>query len=134
MPRGRRWRDKENRMGPCPRRVRGFLEPCILFLLSEDDSHGYNLVEELKRFGFDRIPVDPSVVYRALRRLEAAGLTSSSWDTDSTAGPPRRVYRLTEKGRYCLATWAADLEETERVLHRFLESYNRRAAEEGGRG
>jgi len=133
MPRGRGWRNRQDGIESCPRRVRGFLEPCILFLLSEDDSHGYNLVEDLKRFGFDRVPVDLSVVYRALRRMEAGGLTSSSWDTHSTAGPPRRVYCLTEKGRRCLATWAADLEETEQVLHRFLESYNRRAEKEGER-
>jgi len=128
---GRHWRNRQDGIESCPRRVRGFLEPCILFLLSEDKSHGYNLVEDLKRFGFDRVPVDLSVVYRALRRMEAAGLTSSSWDTDSTAGPPRRVYCLTEKGRHCLATWAVDLGETERVLHHFLESYNRRVLKEG---
>ena len=133
MPGGRRCRNRQGGIESCPRRVRGFLEPCILFLLSEDDSHGYNLVEDLKRFGFDHFPVDLSVIYRMLRRMEAAGLTSSSWDTDSTAGPPRRVYCLTEKGRHCLATWAADLEETERVLHNFLESYNRRVVKEGER-
>ena len=134
MPGNTCWRYRENGIAPCPRRVRGFLEPCILFLLSEDESHGYNLVEDLKRFGFDRTPVDPSVIYRTLRRLEAGGLTSSSWDTDSSAGPPRRVYSLTEQGHLWLATWAAELEETERVLRCFLESYNQRVAKEGDRG
>ena len=134
MPESRCWRYRENGIEPSPRRVRGFLEPCILFLLSEDDSHGYNLVEGLKRFGFDRTPVDPSVIYRTLRRLEAGDLTSSSWDTDSSAGPPRRVYHLTEQGRFWLATWAKDLAETERVLRCFLESYNRRVEKEEERG
>ena len=94
MPGSKCWRYREDGIEPCPRRVRGFLEPCILFLLSEDDSHGYNLVEELKRFGFDRTPVDPSVIYRTLRRLEAADLTTSSWDTDSSSGPPRQKETL----------------------------------------
>lgn len=97
-----------------------------MLLLSKADSHGYNLVEELKQFGFDRAPVDPSVMYRTLRRLEATGLASSIWDTDSTAGPPRRVYHLTDKGRRYLASWVADLEETERVLRHFIETYKGR--------
>ena len=133
MPRGMKRRADGSGMEPCPRRIRRILDPCILLLLRGGDSHGYSLVEELKQFGFDRAPVDSSVIYRTLRRLESADLVSSSWDTDTTAGPPRRVYRVTERGNQYLAAWVADLEETERVIQRFLESYNRRAAEEGER-
>ena len=133
MPRGMQRRADGSGMEPCPRRIRRFLDPCILLLLRGGDSHGYSLVEELKQFGFDRAPVDSSVIYRTLRRLESADLVSSSWDTDTTAGPPRRVYRVTERGNQYLAAWVADLEETERVIQRFLESYNRSAAEEGER-
>jgi len=128
MPGGRKWRDQGNGIGGCPRRVRRFLEPCILLLLGESDGHGYSLVEELKQFGFDRAPVDSSVIYRTLRRLEAGGLVSSAWDTDTTAGPPRRVYRLTEAGEQYLAGWVADLEETAQVIRSFITRYHEHLA------
>jgi PadR family transcriptional regulator PadR len=125
MPRRRRWQLKGNGASPYTGRVRRFLEPCILLLLKQGESHGYNLAEELKEFGFDQVPVDSSVVYRTLRRLEASGLVVSNWDTDSASGPPRRVYRLTGEGERFLALWVADLEETERVLRHFIETYER---------
>jgi PadR family transcriptional regulator PadR len=125
MPRRRKWQKAGNGFTTYTGRVRRFLEPCILLLLKQGESHGYNLAEELKEFGFDRIPVDSSVVYRTLRRLEASGLAVSSWDTDSTSGPPRRVYRLTEEGERLLALWVADLEETERILRHFIDTYDR---------
>lgn len=129
MPCRRQRRKAGNGFTAYTGRIRRFLEPCILLALSQGDSHGYNLVEELKDFGFDRVPVDSSVVYRTLRRLDASGLAASSWDTDSPAGPPRRVYRLTEEGAKFLALWVADLEETERVLRRFIETYERVSAD-----
>lgn len=129
MPRGMQRRVDGNESEPCPRRIRRFLDPCILLLLRGGDSHGYSLVEELKQFGFDRAPVDSSVIYRTLRRLEAAGLVSSSWDTDTTAGPPRRVYRVTEWGNQYLAAWVADLEETERMIRHLIDTYKQRVAE-----
>ena len=125
MPRRGRRPRQGNGASPYTGRVRRFLEPCVLLLLKQGESHGYDLTEELKQFGFDRVPADSSVVYRTLRRLEASGLVASNWDTDSASGPPRRVYRLTEEGERFLALWVADLEETERVLRHFIETYER---------
>jgi hypothetical protein len=81
MRRGRPWRGAEEGE-PCPRRLRRFLEPCLLLLLHEQDGHGYELAEAIKPFGFDeRHPVDASLVYRTLRWLERNGMVVSSWDT-----------------------------------------------------
>jgi DNA-binding PadR family transcriptional regulator len=62
------------------------------------------------RFGFDIMDATalPSgTVYPALRRLEAAGLVSSSWEDDELARkasrPRRRNYRLTKAGHAQLA-------------------------------
>src|SRR5262245_23743995 len=61
------------------------------------------------RFGFDIMDVTrlPSgTVYPALRRLEAAKLVVSDWETDSKARqnsrPRRRYYELTAAGRRML--------------------------------
>lgn len=122
MPRGRRWR-AGGEGEACPRRIRRFLEPCVLLLLHCDEVHGYELLEELNRFGFDQMPVDSSTVYRMLRTFEEAGLVTSRWETGGP-GPARRMYRITEEGDRYLASWVEDLRETDRVLHHFLSTYD----------
>jgi PadR family transcriptional regulator PadR len=123
MPYGRRrWRgEKEGEA--CPRRISRFLEPCLLLLLHRNEAHGYELFEALKEFGFGQDPVDSSTVYRILRGLEERGFVTSHWDT-ANAGPARRLYQISQDGDRYLAEWVNDLQETHRVLHHFLETYN----------
>ena len=132
MPRGRRRRRMGGRGGgPCPTRIYRFVEPCLLLLLHRGASHGYSLVEELKEFGFAETPIDPSMVYRALREMEAFGLVTSSWDTEGS-GPPRRVYQITTAGDQHLALCVADLREMDRVLHSFFVAYDNHMEEGEG--
>ena len=123
MPNARRRLRGPQAGEPFPRRIHGFLEPCLLLLLHCNEVHGYDLVGGLSRFGFDQNPVDSSTVYRVLRELEKQEFVTSRWYTESP-GPARRVYRLTEQGDQYLACWVDDLCETDRVLHEFLTTYN----------
>lgn len=107
------------------------MEPCLLLLLHRGPAHGYDLLEGLKEFGFAENPVDSSVVYRALRDMEAQGFVTSAWDT-SGGGPPRRVYRLTADGDRYLSWWVDDLRATDRVLHGFLNAYDEHMREGEG--
>lgn len=122
MPHCHRWRGGRGD-GVCPRRIDRFLEPCLLLLLHCREAHGYELLEDLKPFGFEQDPVDSSTVYRFLRTMEELELVTSRWDAGST-GPARRLYQLTEEGNRYLAGWVQDLRETDRVLHHFLETYD----------
>jgi PadR family transcriptional regulator PadR len=119
-PRGqrRRWRGK----GASRRPVR-MLEPVLLLLLRDHPAHGYTLLDQLADFGLAEI--DPSIVYRTLRNIEDNGWAVSTWEQDETQGPPRRVYRLTESGEEVLGWWARDLEETGRIIGRFVDRYAR---------
>jgi poly-beta-hydroxybutyrate-responsive repressor len=103
------------------RHIRGFLEPCLLLILRQGPNHGYELKDGLGPFGLGE--VNPSLIYRALRDMEDEGLTSSEWDTESTAGPARRVYAITDAGLAHLERWATELRETDRVLHHFIEVF-----------
>jgi len=132
MPRGRRRRRMGGQGGgPCPTRIYRFVEPCLLLLLHRGASHGYSLVEELKEFGFAEAPIDPSMVYRALREMEALGLVASAWDTEGS-GPPRRVYQITAQGDQHLALCVADLRAMDRVLHDFFAAYDKHMRAHGG--
>ena len=110
------------------RRVTRFLRPCLLVLLHRRQAHGYSLLNALDEFGFDLEKLDPSLVYRALREMEADELVTSGWDQDSL-GPQRRVYRITTSGEAHLAGWVRDLERTREEIDHLLEAYCKVATE-----
>ncbi|MDH4209391.1 MAG: helix-turn-helix transcriptional regulator [Anaerolineae bacterium] len=104
------------------RMIRGFVEPCLLLLLHRDETHGYDMLDQLEEFGLGNETLDSSVVYRSLREMEERGLVVSNWDTEGQ-GPPRRVYQLTPEGDRYLASWISGLRRTREVLDRFLLAY-----------
>lgn len=82
-----------------------YCEPIVLFTLARlRQAHGYQIVSEAEQFAVTHAGVDSAAVYRALRRLEANGYVTSSWDTTGP-GPARRLYTLTPTGHAHLAEW-----------------------------
>lgn len=104
------------------RRVMSFLQPCLLVMLHRGEAHGYSLLNGLDEFGFNLDRLDPSLVYRGLHDMEAAGLVTSEW-ADESLGPQRRVYRITEEGEQALAQWVADLRRTRQEIDQLLAAY-----------
>ncbi len=100
---------------------KGFIRPCLLLLLREDPAHGYDLLERLGSFGFDRS--DPGGLYRALRSLEKESMVRSIWES-SSAGPDRRIYELTRAGMEELHRNALALARTDDLLRIFLSRYS----------
>ena len=76
---------------------------CVLAVLSKGDSYGYDLAEELS----SKIQIADGTVYPLLRKLASSGEVST-YLKESTGGPPRKYYSLTDKGRDRLKT---DMEE-----------------------
>ena len=103
---------------------RRFVRPFILLLLAEGPSHGYEIARSLKEFSPEGLNVEPSILYRMLRRMEEESLATSSLD-DSGTGPARKVYELTPEGREALDLWASSLEGTARMLDSFRERHER---------
>ncbi len=101
---------------------RNFLRPCLLLLLSEQEAHGYDLLEQLPELTAGH--TDPGGLYRTLRAMEQEGLVTSWWEP-SSSGPARRTYAVTDEGREWLHAWAGSLREVERILHRFTDRYER---------
>ena len=99
---------------------KNFIRPCLLLLLSEESSHGYDLLERLGGLGLKAI--DPGGLYRALRAMEQEGLVVSQWER-SELGPARRTYRTTDEGREWLHAWVGTLRETARVIRGFANRY-----------
>lgn len=106
-----------------------FLRPAILLLLKQDPSHGYTLIEDLRRADLIDEDLDPAVVYRYMREMEEEGLLVSNWDTTG-GGVPRRVYRLTPSGEDFARGCLVRLRRTRRRLARVLRLYREQFPEE----
>jgi PadR family transcriptional regulator PadR len=82
-----------------------YIEPVVLLVLQEEKkSYGYDLAEKLMDFALTDARIERASLYRTLRVLEEHGHVTSAWDVEG-AGPARRVYALTEKGRLRLQEW-----------------------------
>ena len=112
------------------RRVARMLEPSLLLLLHHGPAHGYELLERLGQFGLEGL--NPSVVYRVLRDMEARGWVISTWDEERTQGPPRRVYRLTALGDEVLGLSVQDLRDTRAMIDHLLGVYSKHMEEGEG--
>ena len=110
---------------------RSFLRPCLLLLLAEGTSHGYELLDQLAAMGLER--VDAGGVYRCLRVMDEEGLVRSAWQP-STSGPARRTYALTEEGRDWLHLFAGSLAELRRTLATYDRRYRRLSDDRLGAG
>lgn len=100
-----------------------FLQSCLLVLLHREPGYGYSLMDGMKEFGFDTDGMDISILYRALRNLEAEGLVRDSWD-DASLGPQRRVYHLTPLGEEVLGEWIEDLGRRKAEIEAVVAAYH----------
>lgn len=81
--------------------LKGHLDTIILSALEAGDTHGYAIIDAIKRQSAGTFDLAEGTVYPALHRLEHAGLLESSWVTPAS-GRRRRVYSLTSSGRSSL--------------------------------
>ena len=86
------------------------VQPAILAALTEGPIHGYSLAERINEMSgqFGEKP-DVSGIYRFLKKMEATGLVTSSWETGGK-GHAKRLFEITPDGRACLVQWTTTLE------------------------
>jgi PadR family transcriptional regulator PadR len=73
---------------------KGILEYCILLLLEKEPAYTSDIIQKLQEA---RLIVVEGTLYPLLTRLKNSGLLSYQW-VESTQGPPRKYYQLTEDG------------------------------------
>ena len=85
---------------------KGVLEYCILSVLKDEDAYVAEILDSLKDA---KLLVVEGTIYPLLTRLKNAGLLNYRWE-ESTSGPPRKYYGLTETGKLFLnelnMTWS----------------------------
>ena len=85
---------------------KGVLEYCILSILKDGEDYTSDILASLKDA---KLLVVEGTIYPLLTRLKNSGLLSYRWE-ESTSGPPRKYYDLTENGNLFLTelstTWS----------------------------
>ena len=77
---------------------KGVLEYCILSILKDEDKYASEILNTLKDA---KMLVVEGTIYPLLTRLKNTGLLNYRWE-ESTSGPPRKYYQLTETGKLFL--------------------------------
>ena len=94
---------------------KGVLEYCILLVIDGKPLYASDIIESLK--GAKMIVVE-GTLYPLLTRLKNSGLLTYRWE-ESTQGPPRKYYSLTDKGKEFLnelnSSWQELVEAVENL-------------------
>lgn len=105
---------------------RGVLQHCVLAVVREGESYGFDIVRLLSRNG--GLVTSEGTIYPLLSRLRRDGLVTTTW-RESDSGPPRRYYRITADGRRALEGFTADWQQFRAAVDAVLDGELR----EGGR-
>jgi len=84
------------------------LELQVLWFLSQKESHGYGLIQDLSKHRSS--PLTPGTVYPLLSRFEKQGIISLS----STGEREKKTYVLTPEGQKLL----------DKLAHEFIETFD----------
>ena len=99
--------------------LKGVLEGCILKVIIDRPSYGYEPFTHLLEYGFEDLQM--GTVYPILMRLEKKELISVSY-SESEKGPMRKVYSVTESGRQYYGSFLEEWNKIEYLTDRILTS------------
>ena len=97
---------------------KGMLEYCVLLLLSKGEFYASDIIEQLKKAN---LIVVEGTLYPLLTRLKNDDLLGYEW-IESTQGPPRKYYRLTEKGEVFLGELETSWKELNETVNHISNS------------
>lgn len=87
--------------------LHGVLDMCLMSIISEEPSYGYEMVSKLEQRGLSL--ASEGSIYPLLSRLQKQGMIES-YLVQSSGGPARKYYRMSAHGREVLEQWRQDWE------------------------
>lgn len=85
--------------------LHGVLDMCLLSIIDEQESYGYEMVSKLRQRGLDL--ASEGSIYPLLSRLQKQGMIEG-YLVQSSEGPARKYYRMSDNGRKTLEQWRAE--------------------------
>lgn len=98
---------------------KGVLELCVLRYLIRGEAYPSDIIKALGEAGFS---VVEGTIYTLLNRLRRDGKLGYKW-YESTQGPPRKYFYLTESGLESLQVMNEAWAEIERTVKHFADTY-----------
>ena len=89
--------------------LKGVLDMCLLSLIADEPSYGYEMAAKLKDRGLKL--VSDGSIYPTLSRLQKAGLVEGYFVEADGSGPPRKYYRIVDSGRERLNEWSGEWQD-----------------------
>lgn len=98
--------------------LKGVLDMCLLAVIGEEPSYGYEMVQKLTSKGLAL--VSDGSIYPSLSRLQKRGL-AEGYLVESQGGPPRKYYRITEEGKTALIGYRSSWQQVSVGVEAVLE-------------
>ena len=95
---------------------RGTLGFCILQMIEQRPSYGYEIISTLEKYPI--LAAKENTIYPLLRRLLKEEYISSSWQESTEGLPPRKYYSITDKGLNYISAMS---DEWDNLLHAIEE-------------
>lgn len=102
--------------------MKGILEGCVLAIISEGETYGYEILQKLSEVGFDQL--QEGTMYPVLTRLEKKGYISCR-KAKSPLGPIRKYFSLTDAGTEYLEGFRECYQRVTACADRVLHLENR---------
>jgi len=91
---------------------------CLLSLIEEEATYGYEMVNKLRDRGLDL--ASEGSIYPLLSRLQKQGIIEG-YLVQSTAGPARKYYRMSPDGRKVLEQWRTEWQQFSTAIETVLK-------------
>ena len=101
--------------------LHGVLDMCLLSIIDEEASYGYEMVRKLRDRGLDL--ASEGSIYPLLSRLQKQGMIEG-YLVQSSEGPARKYYRMSDQGRQTLEQWQSEWNEFRNSVDAVLNGDN----------
>jgi PadR family transcriptional regulator len=83
--------------------LKGVLDMCLLAIIDEEPSYGYEMANKLSSRGLHL--TSEGSIYPTLSRMQRSALIEGFFVEADGSGPPRKYYRIAQEGKKRLTEW-----------------------------
>ena len=99
--------------------LKGVLDMCLLAIINEEPSYGYEMAAKLSDRGLDL--VSEGSIYPTLSRMQRSELIEGYFVEADGSGPPRKYYRIAPEGKKKLKIWMKEWSALNEGVNRVVE-------------
>lgn len=99
--------------------LKGTLEGCILKVISQKETYGYEISEKLRKYGF--ADISEGTIYPLLLRLEKNDLIIAQY-RESKLGPKRKYFTISPSGKEEISIFYSNWIELEKAVDALFQN------------